>query len=78
MSAWKFAGHIGVPPTAISGLLKGKRRVDGAMALRLGRVFGTSSEYWERLQANYERKVALAELGPKLDAITPLVDSPAA
>lgn len=78
MSARKFADHIGVPPNAVTGLLNGERGISAAMALRLGKVFGTGPEYWERLQANYERKVALAELGPKLDAITPLVDSPAA
>jgi antitoxin HigA-1 len=72
MSARKFAEHIGVPPNAVTAILNGERGVSAAMALRFGKAFGTGSGYWMRLQNLYEEKLALAEIGDKLDAILPL------
>lgn len=58
LSARKFAAHIGVPPNAITGILNGTRGISAEMALRLGRVFGTSEQYWMNLQGRYEVKKA--------------------
>lgn len=76
MSARKFAAHIGVPPNAISAILNGKRSVSAQMAHRLGRAFGTSARYWMALQADYDEKVAMQELGDSLNAIQPLAPLP--
>lgn len=70
-SARKFAAHIGVPPNAITAILNGERGVSAEMALRLGRVFGTSEQYWMNLQSIYEAKRARATTN--VDWITPLV-----
>jgi addiction module HigA family antidote len=75
MSARKFASHIGVPANAITAILNGKRGVSAAMALRLGKAFGTGERYWINLQSYYETKVAKAELAGKIDAIVPLTAS---
>jgi addiction module HigA family antidote len=73
LSARKFAGHIGVPPNAVTGILNGKRGISAEMALRLGRAFGTGERYWMNLQSYYESKRARAKLAGKIEAIRPLV-----
>jgi plasmid maintenance system antidote protein VapI len=40
------------------------------MALRLGRVFGTSEQYWLNLESLYQAKKARAKIN--IEAITPL------
>ena len=41
LSARRFAEHIGVPPNAVTEILRGERRVTAPMALRIGKAFGT-------------------------------------
>lgn len=72
LSARRFAEHIGVPPNAVTEILKGERRITAAMSLRLGKAFGTDPRYWTNLQSLYDTKVARAELGDAIDAIAPL------
>jgi addiction module HigA family antidote len=70
-SARKFAAHIGVPANAVTGIVNGTRGISAEMALRLGRVFGTTAQYWMNLQSLYETKRALAAVD--IEAITPLI-----
>jgi addiction module HigA family antidote len=72
LSAGQFAAHIGVPPNAVTEILRGKRRVTAPMALRFGKAFGTDPRYWTNLQSLYEIKKAQAEIGDTLAAINPL------
>lgn len=72
LSARRFAGHIGVPPNAVTEIMNGERRITTPMALRLGKAFGTDARYWTNLQSIFETKVARAEIGDALDAIQPL------
>lgn len=72
MSARKFADHIGVPANAVTAILNGDRGISAAMALRLGKAFGTGAGYWMRLQDNYDEKIAFAEIGARLDDIAQL------
>lgn len=72
LSARRFASHIGVPPNAVTEILKGERRVTAPMALRLAKAFGTDPRYWLNLQTLYETKVAIREVGEAVDAIKPL------
>ena len=70
MSARKFADRIGVPPNAVTAILNGTRGISAEMALRLGRVFGTSELYWLNLNSLYEAKKARATIN--VATITPL------
>jgi addiction module HigA family antidote len=70
MSARKFAERIEVPPNAVTAILNGPRGISAGMALRLGRVFGTSEHYWLNLNSIYEAKKARATIN--VEAITPL------
>jgi HTH-type transcriptional regulator/antitoxin HigA len=49
-----FAMKIGVYPSHFSDILKGKRRLNAAVALKLERELNISAEFWVRLQAEYE------------------------
>ncbi len=63
MSASEFARQIDVPVNRITEIMNGHRSVTGDTALRLGRFFGTSAEFWLNLQALYELRPAEAKSG---------------
>lgn len=54
LSASALALRLHVPANRISDLIRGRRSVTPDTALRLGRVFGMSPEFWTRLQANHD------------------------
>jgi len=63
LSANAFAGKVGVPTNRITEILAGRRSITAETALRLGRFFGTSAQFWMNLQANYDLKTAAAASG---------------
>jgi addiction module HigA family antidote len=67
-----FAAAIGVSPMRVSHLLKGDRPVTAELALRLGRAFGQSPQYWLNLQIAYDLKIAQAEWKDSLAAVREL------
>lgn len=75
MSAAELARRIEVPVNRITEILNGRRAVTGDTALRLGRFFGTSGEFWLNLQKLYELRLAERKSGaeiarlPSLDAL---------
>ncbi|MYE04835.1 MAG: HigA family addiction module antidote protein [Bacteroidetes bacterium SB0662_bin_6] len=58
MSAAELARRIEVPVNHITEILNGRRSITGDTALRLGRYFGTSGEFWLNLQKLYELRLA--------------------
>lgn len=54
LSQSALARGIGVSPRRINEIVHGTRRVTANTALRLGRFFGTSPEFWFGLQMDYE------------------------
>ncbi len=73
ISQAELARAIRVSPMRVSHIIKGKRPVTADLALRLGRRFGQSPQYWLNLQARYDLDRALDEIGrPALSAIEPL------
>ncbi len=78
MSAAELARRIDVPTNRITGILNGRRAITGDTALRLGRFFGTTGEFWLNLQKLYELRLAEKKNGaaiarlPRLDAETAL------
>ena len=61
MSARALAGAIRVPPNRVSEILKEERSVTADTAIRLGRFFGTTSEFWLNLQQAYDLSRAMSE-----------------
>ena len=68
----KLAVAIGVPPRRINEIVHGKRAVTADTALRLGKYFGVSMQFWLNLQTQYALDVAEDRLSMQIDAITPL------
>ena len=54
ISQLRLARDINVPPRRINEVCLGKRGITPDTALRLGRYFGTSAEFWMNLQQRYE------------------------
>lgn len=63
---------IGVPPRRINEIVHGKRRITADTALRLGRYFGTSAQFWLNLQTHYDLDLAEDRVADQIDAIKPL------
>ena len=69
LSAKKLADVIEVPPNRLYQLLAGKRNVTADTALRLGRYFGMSADFWMNLQSAYELDLAREQVGPAIERI---------
>ena len=74
IAAAELARQIEVPANRISQIVAGKRAVTADTALRLGRWFGTSAEFWMNLQQLYELDLARKRLG---DTVSRLPQRPA-
>jgi len=61
-----LARNIGVPPRRINEIVLGKRSITADSALRLGRYFQTSPEFWINLQSHFDLEVATKKLGKRL------------
>jgi len=68
----KLAVSIGVPPRRINEIVHGKRAITADTALRLGRYFGVSPQFWLNLQTQYELELAEDRVSEQIAAITPL------
>ena len=56
-----FANAIGVSSMRVSHVLKGTRPITAELALRLGRAFGQTPQFWLNLQSSYDLKIAQSE-----------------
>ena len=74
MSAAELARQIEVPVNRITEILNGRRSITGDTALRLGRYFGTSGEFWLNLQKLYELRLAQQKNGAAIIRL-PTLDS---
>ncbi len=69
LSAKKLADVIEVPPNRLYQILAGKRNVTADTALRLGRYFGMSADFWMNLQSAYELDLARQQSGKAIQRI---------
>ena len=74
MSAAELARRIEVPVNRVTQILNGQRAVTGDTALRLGRFFGTSGEFWLNLQKLYELRLAEREHGAEIRRLPSLAN----
>ena len=66
ISQSRLARDINVPPRRINEICRGKRGISPDTALRLGRYFGTSAEFWMNLQQRYELERLKDEIEDRL------------
>jgi len=58
MSMNRLAQELRLPANRVSAIVAGKRAITGETALRLGRYFDTTPDYWINLQARYHLETA--------------------
>jgi antitoxin HigA-1 len=66
LSQNRLALDMGVPARRINEIVLRKRRVSADTALRLGRYFDTTPQFWLGLQTDYDVDVVSDELGDRL------------
>ena len=67
LSQYRLALDIGVPPRRINEIVKGQRAVTADTALRLGRYFKMSAQYWLNLQSHHDLEVEQKRMGKRLE-----------
>src|SRR5208282_5725064 len=66
LSANRLALDIGVPSGRITDILNGRRSITADTAVRLGRYFGNSGQFWLDLQSQYDIAVVERERGVEI------------
>ena len=61
LSASRLALDLGVPSGRITDILNGRRSITADTALRLGRYFGNSAQFWLDLQSQHDIAVVEQE-----------------
>ncbi len=72
LSSNALARALGVTPARINEIVRERRGVSADTALRLGRYFNTSHEFWMNLQTHYDILCAQTEAGDAIRNIKPL------
>ena len=67
ISQYRLAKNISVPPRRINEIVHGKRSITADTALRLGKFFGISAQFWLNLQTRYDLEVTEDFLSDRLD-----------
>ena len=67
ISQYRLAKDTSVPPRRINEIVHGKRSITADTALRLGRFFGMSPQFWLNLQTRYDLEVTEDLLEGRLD-----------
>lgn len=67
ISQYRLAKDISVPPRRINEIVPGKRAITADTALRLGRFFAMSPQFWLNLQTRYDLEVTEDQLDNRLD-----------
>lgn len=66
ISQYRLAKDINVPPRRINEIVHCKRSISADTALRLGRYFNMSPQFWINLQSHFDLEVESDRLGSRL------------
>ena len=78
LSQYRLAKDISVPPRRINEIVHGKRSISADTALRLGRFFGISPQFWLNLQTRFDLEVTKDLLAERLEKEVQVLNSNAA
>jgi antitoxin HigA-1 len=67
LTQYRLAKDIGVPARRINEIVNGSRAISADTALRLGRYFRMSAQFWLNLQSHYDLELEESRLGPRLE-----------
>ena len=68
----EIARLLGVSRQSLYDVLDGKQSLTPSMALRVGKLTGTTAESWARMQLAYDLQIGAQELADQLAAIPTL------
>jgi len=68
LSQYRPAKDINVSPRRINEIVLGKRGMPADTALRLGRYFSISPQFWINLQSHYDLEIELDKIGERLES----------
>ena len=68
ISQYRLAKSINVPPRRINEIVLCKRSISADTALRLGRYFNMSPQFWINLQSHYDLEIETEKLGSRLES----------
>ena len=68
ITQYRLAKDISVPPRRVNEIVLHKRGITADTALRLGRYFGTSEQFWLNLQNEYDLDMERDRLGDRLQS----------
>lgn len=67
ISQYRLAKDVSVPPRRINEIIHGDRGITADTALRLGRYFGVSAQFWLNLQTHFDLAKEEDLIGRRLD-----------
>lgn len=72
LSANRLALDLGVPSGRMTDILNGRRSISADTAVRLGRYFGNSPQFWLELQVQYDIAIVQRDKGREIaDRVRP-------
>ena len=71
LTAGRIAKACGVPRTRIERIVAEEIGISGDTAIRLGRLFGMSAQFWMNAQTHFELETARAAMGDEAEKIVP-------
>jgi antitoxin HigA-1 len=78
ITQYRLAKDTSVSPRRINEIIHGKRAISADTALRLGKFFGMSAQFWLNLQNKYDLEIAEDLLSDRLDKEVHVFDHMAA
>lgn len=68
-----LAKRLGVSRQTVNDIVREKRGLSPEMCLRLGRLFGTTPQFWMNMQAKVDLWDSMALHGEEIEAIEPVL-----
>jgi addiction module HigA family antidote len=79
ITQYRLAEDTNIPLSTINEIVHGNRPITADIALRLGKFFNMTPQFWMNLQSRYDIEMAEDELSDKLDnEVHPYQESQAA
>lgn len=65
----QFADIIGISAPELNNIIKGKKNLTPALAVRIGEAFGTSAEFWMNMQIQYSLDLAKKDEAKRIERV---------
>jgi antitoxin HigA-1 len=70
ISQYRLAKEIHVPARRINEIVKCTRSITADTAIRLGRYFGNSPQFWINLQSNYDIEIVSEKITEPINPVS--------